>query len=120
MKDALGKFFMKIHPDLLWASPEKRSANEQSMKGLNEILAWEKSARAGSLQDPPRTTAVRFHSRHDPEKVIAADFVLPPSFNLQAHTVPEVTLQQGQANTFLTRLAGTRLRENLTSAQRQS
>ncbi|KAJ9456728.1 hypothetical protein DIPPA_17834 [Diplonema papillatum] len=101
MKDALGKFFMKIHPDLLWASPEKRSTNEQSMKGLNEILAWEKSARAGSLQDPPRTTAVRFHSRHDPEKVIAADFVLPPSFNLQAHTVPEATKA---VNTFLTAL----------------
>eukprot|EP01063_Lacrimia_lanifica_P025240 TRINITY_DN3301_c0_g2_i1.p1 TRINITY_DN3301_c0_g2~~TRINITY_DN3301_c0_g2_i1.p1 ORF type:complete len:675 (+),score=245.98 TRINITY_DN3301_c0_g2_i1:94-2118(+) len=100
IKDALGRLFLKIHPDLLWATPDRRKVNEASMQGLNEILAWEKNLRRGQLQQPPSTRKVEFFCR-DEEKKIGAEFTLPAGFTAEPHSVPEATKA---VNTFLQRL----------------
>ena len=108
IKEALGRLFMKIHPDLLWASPERRKANEAAMQGLNEILAWEKGMRQGTLAPPPQTTSVAFFSKDDAAEgndgapaSIHARFELPGGFTPDAHNVPDASKA---VNAFLSRL----------------
>ena len=103
IKDALGKLFMKIHPDLLWATPERRKVNEASMQGLNEILAWEKALRSGHMQQAPTTRRVEFFSRDHGEDgdPISATFELPEGFKAAPHSIPDASRA---VNTFLSKL----------------
>eukprot|EP01064_Diplonema_japonicum_P013955 TRINITY_DN21495_c0_g1_i1.p1 TRINITY_DN21495_c0_g1~~TRINITY_DN21495_c0_g1_i1.p1 ORF type:complete len:682 (+),score=175.60 TRINITY_DN21495_c0_g1_i1:26-2047(+) len=100
IKDALGKLFMKIHPDLLWADPAKRKQNEESMQGLNEILAWEKNLRKGNVQQTPQTKGVSFFTKEG-ETMLQAELKLPNNFTPEPHTIPQAS---AAVNSFLNKL----------------
>ena len=97
VKDALSKLFMKIHPDVLWGHPERRKINEDSMQGLNEILAWEKNLRKGSIEGPPPSTrTVKFYTKDD-DTMIECDFTPPKD-------IDNTNAGSGAVNKFLNQL----------------
>lgn len=54
-KKALSAFFLKVHPDFFHFNPTYRTANENAVAQLNELLGWAKEYKKGFFTSPPAT-----------------------------------------------------------------
>ncbi|KPI88608.1 hypothetical protein ABL78_2276 [Leptomonas seymouri] len=65
-KKALNAFFLKVHPDFFHHDGHQRTVNQNAVAQLNELLAWAREFKQGTLRPPPATTiSFTFYRRLD-------------------------------------------------------
>ncbi|KPA74195.1 putative mitochondrial hypothetical protein [Leptomonas pyrrhocoris] len=65
-KKALNAFFLKVHPDFFHHDVQQQTVNQNAVAQLNELLAWAREFKQGTLRPPPATTiAFTFYRRVD-------------------------------------------------------
>lgn len=65
-KKALNAFFLKVHPDFFHHDVQQQTVNQNAVAQLNELLAWAREFKQGTLRAPPATTiSFTFYRRLD-------------------------------------------------------
>ncbi|CAJ1027267.1 Domain of unknown function (DUF4460), putative [Leishmania lindenbergi] len=65
-KKALNAFFLKVHPDFFHHNVQQQTVNQNSVAQLNELLAWAREFKQGTLRSPPATSiSFSFYRRID-------------------------------------------------------
>ncbi|KAG5501970.1 hypothetical protein JKF63_04241 [Porcisia hertigi] len=65
-KKALNAFFLKVHPDFFHHNVQQQTVNQNAVAQLNELLAWARDFKGGTLRPPPSTTiSFSFYRRID-------------------------------------------------------
>ncbi|KAK7194358.1 hypothetical protein NESM_000351500 [Novymonas esmeraldas] len=65
-KKALNAFFLKVHPDFFHHNTQQQSTNQNAVAQLNELLAWARDFKRGTLRPPPATSiSFSFYRRMD-------------------------------------------------------
>jgi hypothetical protein len=65
-KKALNAFFLKVHPDFFHHDVQQQAVNQNAVAQLNELLAWAREFKQGTLRAPPATTiSFTFYRRLD-------------------------------------------------------
>ncbi|CAG9576513.1 conserved hypothetical protein [Leishmania major strain Friedlin] len=75
-KKALNAFFLKVHPDFFHHNLQQQTVNQNSVAQLNELLAWAREFKQGTLRAPPATSiSFSFYRRIDENEGGDADVV---------------------------------------------
>ncbi|CBZ28010.1 conserved hypothetical protein [Leishmania mexicana MHOM/GT/2001/U1103] len=75
-KKALNAFFLKVHPDFFHHNAQQQTVNQNSVAQLNELLAWAREFKQGTLRAPPATSiSFAFYRRIDEKEGGGADAV---------------------------------------------